>query len=50
MVQKQSYKTYSKEFKKEVVALAHDQGYSVTDAEKSLGIASNMLYRWKQHI
>ena len=25
-----------------------DQGYSVPDAAKSLGIAANMLYRWKE--
>jgi transposase len=50
MGQKRSYKTYSKEFKEEAVALVHDQGYSVADAAKSLGIASNMLYCWKQHI
>ncbi|MCF6236335.1 MAG: transposase [Gammaproteobacteria bacterium] len=42
--------TYSKEFKEEAVALVHDQGCSVTDAAKSLGIASNILYRWKQNI
>ena len=28
--------------------LVLDQGYSVPEAAKSLGIATNMLYRWKQ--
>ena len=27
-----------------------DQGYTVPQAAKSLGIATNMLYRWKQKI
>jgi len=47
MGQKRSYKQYPKEFKEEAVALVRDQGYSVPEAAKSLGIASNLLYRWK---
>ena len=50
MVQKRIYKQYSKEYKEEAVALVLEQGYSVPEAAKSLGIASNILYRWKQHI
>ncbi len=49
MSQKRTYKQYSKEFKEEAVALVREQGYSVPDAAKSLGIASNMLYRWKEN-
>ena len=48
MGQKRSYKQYPNEFKEEAVALVIDQGYSVPEAAKSLGIAANMLYRWKQ--
>lgn len=48
MGQKRSYKQYPKEFKEEAVALVLEQGYSVPEAAKSLGIAANMLYRWKQ--
>jgi transposase len=48
MGQKRSYKQYPKEFKEEAVALVIGQGYSVPEAAKSLGIAANMLYRWKQ--
>ncbi len=48
MSQKRTYKQYSKEYKEEAVALVREQGYSVPDAAKSLGIASNMLYRWKE--
>ncbi len=48
MSQKRTYKQYSKEFKEEAVALVRDQGYSVPEAARSLGIASNILYRWKE--
>jgi transposase len=47
MGQKRSYKQYPKEFKEEAVALVRDQGYSVAEASKSLGVATNLLYRWK---
>ena len=47
MGQKRSYKQYPKEFKEEAVALVREQSYSVPEAAKSLGIATNMLYRWK---
>lgn len=48
MSQKRSNKQYPKEFKDEAVALVLEQGYSVPQAATSLGIASNMLYRWKE--
>ena len=47
MSQKRSYKQYPPEFKEEAVALVNEQGYSVPEAAKSLGIATNLLYRWK---
>ncbi len=50
MGQKRTHKQYSKEYKEEAVALVREQGYSVPEAAKSLGIASNMLYRWKNQI
>jgi transposase len=50
MGQKRTYKQYSKEYKEEAVALVREQGYSVPEAAKSLGLASNMLYRWKDQI
>ena len=49
-LQKRTYKQYSKEYKEEAVALIREQGYSVPEAAKSLGIASNILYRWKMQI
>ena len=48
MSQKRTYKHYTKEFKEEAVALVREQGYSVPEAARSLGIASNILYRWKE--
>ena len=50
MSQKRPYKQYSKEYKEEAVALVSEQGYPVPEAAKSLGIPSNMLYRWKEQI
>ena len=47
MGQKRTNKQYPKEFKEEAVALVIDQGYSVGEAAKSLGIAANLLYDWK---
>ena len=48
MVEKRSDKQYPRAFKEEAVALIQDQGYSVAEAAQSLGVASNLLYRWKE--
>jgi len=48
MKQKRQYTQYTKEYKEEAVALVREQGYSVPDAAKSLGINANILYRWKE--
>ena len=50
MSQKRAYKQYSKEFKEEAVSLVNEQGYTVPEAAKSLGINPNMLYRWKEKL
>jgi transposase len=47
MGQKRSYKQYPKELKEEAVALVREQGCSVSEAAKSLGVATHILYRWK---
>ena len=39
-------KKYSKEFKLDAVSLVIEQGYTRTDAAKSLGINHSMLGRW----
>jgi len=50
MGQKRSYKRYPKEFKEEAVALITEQGYSVAEAAKALGVSTTLLYGWKaQH-
>jgi transposase len=48
MTQKRSYKQYPMEFKEEAVALVTEQGYTVPKAAEALGVATNMLYRWKE--
>ena len=50
MSQKRPHKSYSAEFKQEAVGLVTEQGYSVAEAARSLGIRSNLLYRWKQQL
>lgn len=47
MNQKRVYKSYPPSFKEEAVALLTDQGYSVAEAAKSLGIRASQLYDWK---
>jgi len=49
MTQKSSYKQYPMEFKEEAVALVTEQGYTVPKAAEALGVATNMLYRWKEN-
>ena len=48
MNQKRQYKTYTKAFKEEAIALVIEQGYTVSDAAQSLEIRANLLYGWKQ--
>ena len=50
MSEKRTNKQYPAEFKEEAVALIHDQGYSVSEAAKSLGIGTSLLYKWKEKI
>lgn len=42
---KRKYKTYSSEFKTEV--LVSEQGYSTQEAASALGITTSLLYSWK---
>jgi transposase len=49
MTQKHSYKQYPKEFKEEAVALITQEGYTVAKAAETLGVSTNMLYRWKEN-
>ncbi len=45
---KQSHKSYPQAFKDEAVLMVLDQGYSVADAAKSLGVGISLLYKWKE--
>ena len=47
MNEKRTYKRYPPSFKEEAVALVTEQGYTVIEAAKSLGIRANQLYDWK---
>lgn len=41
---------YSAEYRSEAVRLITEEGYSVSDAARSLGINASMLSRWKHEI
>lgn len=47
---KQTKRKYSPEFKKEAVQLVTEQGYSIAEAARNLGIRANMLGRWKSEL
>ena len=40
-------KKYSKEFKQDAARLVTEQGYSIAEAARNLGLNANMLGRWK---
>ncbi len=41
-------RTYTREFKVEAVKLVTEQGYSVAEAARSLGVHDTLLRSWKQ--
>ena len=43
-------RTYTPEFKAEAVRLVTEQGYSVAEAARSLGICANLIRNWKQAV
>jgi transposase len=43
-------RTYTPEFKAEAVKLVTEQGYSVAEAARSLGICQNLIRNWKQSL
>src|SRR5947208_3103183 len=43
-----SRRTYTPEFKAQAVKLVTEQGYSVAEAARSLGLSDNLLRNWKQ--
>jgi transposase len=40
-------RTYTAEFKAEAVKLVTEQGYSVAEAARSLGVSENLIRSWK---
>jgi transposase len=43
-------RTFTPEFKAEAVKLVTEQGYSVAEAARSLGIKDNLIRNWKQAV
>ena len=41
---------FSEEFKQEAVSLVVDQGYSCSEAGRSLGVGGNLIGRWKRDL
>lgn len=41
-------RTYTPEFKAEAIKLVTEQGYSVAEAARSLGLSENLIRNWKQ--
>ena len=47
-MEKKTRRKFSSEFKEDSVKLVTDQGYSITEAARNLGINATMLGRWKR--
>lgn len=45
---KRSRRNYTDEFKSEAVKLVTEQGYSIAEAARNLGVNANLLGRWKK--
>ena len=46
-MEKKSRRKYTQEFKEESVKLVTEQGYSVAEAARNLGVNPNLLTKWK---
>lgn len=47
---KSKRRVYSAEFKSDAVRLVTEQGYSVAEASRNLGVHPNLLRSWKQKL
>ena len=45
---KRRRRNYTDEFKEEAVKLVTEQGYSIAEAARNLGLNANLLGRWKK--
>jgi len=43
-------RTYTREYKVEAVKLVTEQGISLSEAGRRLGISCSMIFRWKQEL
>lgn len=48
--QKRTIRKYTDEFREEAVKLVTEQGYTVAEAAKALGITTKLLYNWKDKL
>jgi transposase len=49
-VPKKPRKSYSREFKMEAVKLITENGYSIAEASRNLGVEYSVLRRWKKQL
>jgi transposase len=47
---KRQRRTFSAEFKSEAAMLVLDEGYSISEASRSLDVSENVLRRWVQQL
>ena len=47
---KRERRTYTEEFKRDAVALVTEQGYTQSEAARSLGIGPNLIRKWKEKL
>ncbi|ANO50082.1 transposase [Woeseia oceani] len=46
--QKRTRRNYTEDFKREAVALVTEQGYTIAEAARSLGVGANLIGRWRR--
>jgi len=47
---KRKRRSYTDEFKREAVRLVTEQGYSLAEAARNLGVHANLLSTWKRKL
>lgn len=46
--EKSKRSAYTEDFKREAVALVNEQGYTIAEAARSLGVGANLVGRWRR--
>ena len=46
--EKKTRSAYTDDFKREAVALVNEQGYTIAEASRSLGVGANLIGRWRR--